>query len=98
MQLTLFDHWHSYGKIAQSRAWLRSLLRPYAADPEICLVELPNEVDPRAPAEVTWMCALLPTLRAVLPRMPSTVSVSGTTGPGGFALLARRSPISPTNS
>jgi hypothetical protein len=87
VQLTLFDLWNSYSEIAQSQAWLRELLDPYASDPEIQLIELQNEVDPSDTAAVTWVRALLPTLRSVMPHTPSTVSVSGTAGPAGFAQL-----------
>jgi hypothetical protein len=87
VQVTLFDSWDAYGEVAQSRTWLRSFLGPYADDPEIQLVELKNEVDPWNPAEVGWVRALLPTLRSVLPRTPSTVSVSGVAGPSGFVWL-----------
>jgi hypothetical protein len=89
VQLTLFDQWSGYNEVASSRAWLRSLLKPYAADPEIRLVEIKTEVDPSDAAAVAWLRALLPTLRSVLPRTPSTVSVSGTEGPTGFAQLLR---------
>jgi hypothetical protein len=87
VQVTLFDWWGEYNHISQSQAWLKSFLSPYASDPEIQLVELKNEVDPADSAEVAWVRALLPTLRSVLPRTPSTVSVSGTAGPSGFARL-----------
>jgi hypothetical protein len=87
VQVTLFDWWGSYDQISESQAWLKSLLSPYASDPEIQLVELKNEVDPTDSAEVAWARALLPTLRSVMPRTPSTVSVSGTAGPSGFAQL-----------
>lgn len=89
VQVTLFDWWGSYNEIAQSRAWLKALLQPYASNPEIQLVELKNEVNASDPAEVAWVRALLPTLRSVMPRTPSTVSVSGTEGPAGFARLCR---------
>lgn len=87
VQVTLFDWWGSYNEITQSQAWLKALLRSYASDPEIQLVELKNEVNPSDSAEVAWVRALLPTLRSVLPRTPSTVSVSGTEGPKGFVQL-----------
>jgi hypothetical protein len=87
VQLTLFDWWGLYTDTANSQAWLKSLLAPYAADPEIQLVELKNEVDPADSAEVAWVAALLPTLRSVMPRTPSTVSVSGTEGPAGWTQL-----------
>lgn len=87
VQLTLFDLWNDYTEIGQSQAWLKELLDPYASDPEIQLIELQNEVDPSVPAAVTWLRALLPTLRSLMPHTPSTVSVSGAAGPAGFALL-----------
>ena len=87
VQLTLFDLWDSYSEVGQSQAWLKQLLDPYAADPEIQLIEIKNEVDPANAAEVAWVRALLPTLRSVMPHTPSTVSVSGAEGPAGFALL-----------
>jgi hypothetical protein len=95
VQLTLFDWWASFHDIAQSRAWLKALLRPYASDPEIQLIEIKNEVKPSDPAEVAWVRALLPTLRAVMPRTPSTVSVSSTEGPSGFVRLRRELAGSP---
>lgn len=95
VQLTLFDLWDRYEKIEQSRTWLKGLLDSYAADPEIQLIEIKNEVDPSDAAAVTWLRALLPTLRSVMPRTPSTVSVSGTAGPEGFARLRKELTGSP---
>ncbi len=95
VQLTLFDLWNDYTEVGQSRAWLKELLGPYASNPEIQLIELKNEVDPSVPAEVTWLRALLHTLRSVMPHTPSTVSVSGTAGPAGFALLRKELTGSP---
>ena len=89
VQLTLFDLWDSYNEIASSQMWLRSLLHPYAADPEIRLVELKNEVDPSNAKQISWLRALIPTLRSILPRTPITVSVSGTEGPSGFTQLRK---------
>jgi hypothetical protein len=87
VQVTLFDWWGQYNDISQSKEWLRSLLRPYTSDPEIQLVELKDEVDPADSAEVAWVRALLPALQSVMRRTPSTVSVSGTSGPSGFMQL-----------
>ncbi len=87
VQLTLFDLWQSYSDVGQSRTWLKELLDPYTSDPEIQLIELKNEVDPSDAAAVAWVRALLPTLRSVMPHTPSTVSVSGSAGPAGFAQL-----------
>lgn len=89
VQLTLFDFWDSYNEVAQSKIWLRSLLLPYAADPEIRLVELKNEVDPSDAKEIAWVRSLLPSLRSILPRTSITVSVSGTQGPSGFVRLRK---------
>jgi hypothetical protein len=87
VQLTMFDWWDLYQDIGKSRAWLRAFLSPYASDPEIQLIEIKNEVDPSDMVEVSWVRALLPTLRAVMPRAPSTVSVSSEVGPWGFVQL-----------
>jgi hypothetical protein len=89
VQLTLFDWWSAFHHVAQSQAWLRAFLRPYSSDPEIQLVEIKNEVSPSYPPEVAWLRAVLPTLRAVMPRTPATVSVSGGEGPAGFVQLRR---------
>jgi hypothetical protein len=89
VQLTLFDLWDSYSQIAQSRAWMRAFLSPYASDPEIQLVEIKNEVNPSDSVQVAWVRAMLPTLRAVMPRTPSTVSVSSPDGPQNFLQLRR---------
>jgi hypothetical protein len=89
VQVTLFDWWQSYDEISLSQAWLKRFLSPYASDPEIQLVELKNEVDPTDSAEIAWVRAMLPTLRSVMPRTPSTVSVSGTAGPAGFVQLRK---------
>jgi len=87
VQLTLFDWWDAFHHLGQSQAWMKTLLRPYASDPEIQLVEIKNEVTPSDPDEVAWLRAVLPTLRAVLPRTPTTVSVSSSEGPRGFVQL-----------
>ena len=87
VQVTLFDFWESFTDITQSQKWLEAFLGPYASDPEIQLVELKNEVNPSDPAEIAWVRALLNTLRSVMPRTPSTVSVSGVEGPAGFVQL-----------
>ena len=95
VQLTLFDQWHAFNEVRQSRTWLRTLLGPYSDDPEIRLAELKNEVDPADSAEVGWVRAMLPTLRSVLPRTPGTVSVSGSEGPAGFRQLMSELPGAP---
>jgi Cellulase (glycosyl hydrolase family 5) len=87
VQVTLFDWWGSYEEITQSQKWLKAFLGPYASDPEIQLVELKNEVNPSDPTEIAWARALLDTLRSVMPRTPSTTSVTGAEGPAGWVQL-----------
>ena len=89
VQLTLFDWWGFYKEIIQSQEWLKAFLGPYASDPEIQLVELKNEVNPSDPTEIAWVRALLGTLRSVMPRTPSTVSISGAEPPAAFVQLRR---------
>lgn len=89
VQLTFFDLWDLYNEVASSQIWLRSLLQHYAADPEVRLVELKNEVNPSDAKQITWVRSLLTYLRSIMPRTPITVSVSGTQGPPGFARLRK---------
>jgi hypothetical protein len=77
VELTLFDWWHSYRRIAQAERWARELLAPYAGDPRIACIELQNEIDPGNPAAMAWARALLPYLRTISGDTPVTVSVTG---------------------
>lgn len=80
VQLTLFDWWSDYRRIERSKRWARLLLQPYAGDPRIAAVELRNEIDPLDPGAVAWARVLLPYLHAVLPGVPTTISVGANDG------------------
>jgi hypothetical protein len=77
VELTLFDWWHSYGRVLRSERWARELLAPYANDRRIACIELQNEIDPGNPAAMAWARALLPYLRTLAGDTPVTVSVTG---------------------
>ncbi|MDQ1747668.1 MAG: hypothetical protein QOD07_1931 [Frankiaceae bacterium] len=95
VQLTLFDWWSSYADVAGSEAWLRSLLAGQADNPTLALVELQNELPVGNASAVGWANTLLPYLADVLPGVPRTLTVAGSTGANGIAtLLADLAPSS----
>jgi hypothetical protein len=87
VQLTLFDWWNSYGDVAGSETWLRSLLAGQARNPAIALVELQNEIPLGNATAIAWARTLMPYLSTVLPGVPRTLSVAGSAGAAGIATL-----------
>lgn len=86
VQLTLFDEWNHYTDIRGSKEWASSLLSRYRGDSRIAVVELRNEINPQAPAEIAWAAEMLPYLSVVMPGTLRTVSVASVS-PKIFALL-----------
>ncbi|HVS86549.1 MAG TPA: hypothetical protein VHD91_13060 [Gaiellaceae bacterium] len=96
VELTLFDWWFDYGRVADSKTWVRSLLSGYADDPRIAAIELRNEIDPSNPAAIAWAKALLPYVRQVLPETPVTLSVSSNDPVNRLAALSSElAPVAP---
>ena len=96
VELTLFDWWWDYGRIADSKTWVRSLLGRYANDPRLAAIELRNEIDPASPGAVAWAKALLPYVHAVLPGTPVTLSVSSNDPVNRLSTLSRAlAPVAP---
>ncbi|GAA2857141.1 hypothetical protein Acy02nite_66390 [Actinoplanes cyaneus] len=87
VKLTLFDWWAGYTDTAGSSAWAKAVLTPYANDPRVLSVEVQNEFDPTNAGGVTWIRKIVPAIRAAVPTMPLTASVSGTTGAAGLAQI-----------
>jgi hypothetical protein len=87
VELTLFDWWRSYGRVAASERWARALLAPYGGDAGIACIELQNELDPGNADATAWARTLLPYLRTLAAGIPVTVSVSGVDPVGQLALL-----------
>jgi hypothetical protein len=87
VKLTLFDWWAGYTDTAGSAAWAKAVLAPYANDPRVLSVEVQNEFDPTDSRAVTWVKKIIPALRAAVPTIPLTLSVSGTTGSNGLAQI-----------
>jgi endo-1,4-beta-mannosidase len=76
VHLTLFDLWHDYADVADSRQWAAAILRPFYRDPRIAVVELQNEIDPNSIMATTWAKVMLPAIRSDS-GTPVTVSVGG---------------------
>ncbi|AEV87784.1 glycosyl hydrolase [Actinoplanes sp. SE50] len=87
VKLTLFDWWEGYTDTAGSAAWARAVLAPYANDPRVLSVEVQNEFDPSDARAVTWVKKIIPSIRAAVPTMPLTLSVSGATGSNGLSQI-----------
>ncbi len=90
VQLTLFDQFSRWGDITGSRAWARSILQPYRADPEIAFIELRNELDTSSSPQMRWAAALMPTVHSLGRGVPVTISVTA-----GLATLRRGLASSP---
>jgi hypothetical protein len=80
VELTLFDWWTDYRKVDKSKRWVRALLQRYAGDDRLACVELRNEIDPNDANAVAWARTMLPYLHAVLPGVPTTISVGANDG------------------
>ncbi|GIF07570.1 cellulase family glycosylhydrolase [Actinoplanes siamensis] len=87
VKLTLFDWWSGYSDVAGSAAWAKAVLAPYADDPRVLSVEVQNEFDPANASAVAWVKKIVPAVRAAVPTMPLTLSVSGGTGYNGLTLI-----------
>ncbi|GIE84477.1 glycosyl hydrolase [Actinoplanes regularis] len=87
VRLTLFDWWAGYYDTAGSVAWAKSLLTPYANDRRVLSVEVQNEFDATNTQAVAWAKKVIPGLRAAVPTMPLTLSVSGTAGIAGLSQI-----------
>ncbi|MDI6102701.1 cellulase family glycosylhydrolase [Actinoplanes sp. NEAU-A12] len=89
VKLTLFDWWDGYTDIADSIAWARAVLAPYANDRRVIAVELKNEFQPDDTAAVAWVRKLIPAIRSAVPGMPLTLSVDGQTGAAGMKKIKK---------
>ena len=87
VKLTLFDWWGAYSEVTSSTAWATALLKPYRDDKRVIAVEVQNEFDAGNQAAVAWANKIVPALRAALPTMPLTISVSGTAGATGMSKI-----------
>ncbi|WIM95145.1 cellulase family glycosylhydrolase [Actinoplanes oblitus] len=87
VKLTLFDWWAAYTDATGSANWAKAVLTPYANDPRVLSVEVQNEFDPTDAKAVAWARQIIPSIRAAVPAMPLTLSVSGTAGANGLAQI-----------
>lgn len=77
VELTLFDWWDAYDRVAGSERWVRAVLGPYADDDRIAAIELKNELDADDPAAVAWARTMILFVRSLASGTPVTVSVAG---------------------
>ncbi len=77
VHLTLFDGWDHYGDIAGSKQWADAIVRPYAADPRVSIIELQNEMDLNATDSLPWAQTMIPYLQRIDGGIPVTISESG---------------------
>lgn len=87
VKLTLFDWWAGYTDAANSVTWAKTVIAPYADDPQVIAVELKNEFQPDDTAAVAWVRQVIPGIRAAAPTMPLTLSVDAGTGAAGMAKI-----------
>jgi hypothetical protein len=75
VQLTLFDQFGEYARVADSDRWADAVLGRFRSDPRIAFIELQNQIDPRNDGAMRWARQLLPYVREVSGGIPVTVSV-----------------------
>jgi hypothetical protein len=77
VHLTLFDDWDRYTDLAGSQQWAEAMVKPYAADPRVSLIEVQNELDLNAPGSLTWAQTMIPYVQRIDGGIPVTISASG---------------------
>ncbi len=77
VHLTLFDGWGQYTDIAGSKQWADAIVKPYAADPRVNVIELQNELPLYMPGSLAWTQTMIPYLQRIDGGIPVTVSESG---------------------
>jgi len=77
VHLTLFDGWDDYKDIAGSRQWADAIVKPYAADRRINILELQNEMPLYVPGSIAWAQTMIPYLQHIGGGIPVTISESG---------------------
>ena len=77
VHLTLFDGWDHYRDIAGSKQWAAAIVKPYAADPRISILEVQNELNLNATGSLPWAQTMIPYLQRIDGGIPVTISASG---------------------
>ena len=96
VELTLFNEWHDYGAIQESKTWAAELLAGLRGDPRIAYIDLHNEL----PADtnrtaLTWAQAMVPYVQSIDGGIPVTVSTSISSGIAPLQALVRGLAASP---
>ncbi len=81
VELTLFNEWHNYTDIQDSKTWAQALLAPFQGSPEIAYIDLHDElpVDTN-PGALAWAQAMVPYVQSIDGAIPVTVSTSISSG------------------
>jgi hypothetical protein len=93
VKFTMFDWWDGYTDTTGSANWASAILAPYRYDNRIISIGLQNELDPGNAAALAWAKKIVPAVRAVLPGMPLTISVSAANGIADLAKLRAALPL-----
>jgi hypothetical protein len=90
VELTLFNEWHDYAAIQDSRTWARELLASLRGDPRIAYIdlhnELPSDVDH---SSLAWAQAMVPYVQSIDGGIPVTVSTSISSGTAPLEALIK---------
>jgi hypothetical protein len=76
VQLSLFDIWADYGRLAESRAWVDAVVGPYRNDSRIVYIDVQNEVDLRQAGLRSWLGQIAPYVRQMAGNIPVTASLT----------------------
>lgn len=79
VDLTLFDFWGVYSDIAGSKTWADAVVKPYAGDSRVTLIDLQNEIKSETAGTLDWAKQMIPYVRGISGGIPVTVSTYGIT-------------------
>lgn len=77
VHLTLFDFWSQYADITGSKQWADKVVKPYAGDSRVSIIELQNEIDPANATAMTWAQTMIPYIKSIDGGLPVTISEWG---------------------
>jgi len=98
VELTLFNEWHDYTAIQESKAWASELLDSFRGDPQIAYIDLHNELPANTNGSaLSWAQAMVPYVQSVDGGIPVTVSTSISSGVAPLKALVKGLASSPPN-
>lgn len=98
VELTLFDGWHDYGLIEQSRTWVTAVIGALHESSAIAYVDLHDELPASTNANaMAWAQAMVPYTQSIDGGIPVTVSTSISSGIAPLRALMAGLAASPPN-